>query len=246
MTALAPSKHTFEDWHRQPESSGSPMPSIATNERNATNHSNYPQFDDLDTTQLDINDDPIAGVIDQLWLHRGINKLVQYALDKMERAFAYNSVFFLKTVLDLQAVYLMLNAPPPSETILNRKHVVKIAEIMTSRLPRKDKDGSSLSKELQVRTLVSALYLMNQSEDHTLDSDSCARFLKQIAEKDYSNWLEQCDNARSGTATWSWLIRYACDLVRTSPGTAAIHQMESFGSQAVHYMLAIGLVVSSM
>src|SRR5690606_4568136 len=96
---------------------------------------------------------------DLLWLLPGIDELVGTALGKMERACAYNSVYFLKVVLELQWAYLYLRPPPPHDVMLDRRHVHKIAELMSARMSRRERETGSLSRELQLRTLVAALTL---------------------------------------------------------------------------------------
>ena len=191
-----------------------------------------------------VHEDPFLSVRDALWFHTSINDLVRIALEKMDKAFAYNSVFFLKAVLDLQVQYLALQPPPPAKVKLEFIHVQRIADILSVRLARREKDGSSLSRELQLRTLVSALTLLSQSKNFRLDNDAYASLLHRLSERDHDN-LMRYSSAIFGCGDTEYLARYACDLVRCMPNDFAMYQIGGFGSQAVHFMLAAGLVVRS-
>lgn len=193
-----------------------------------------------------VYEDPLLSVRDALWFHTGINNLVQMALEKMVRAFAYNSVFFLKTAMDLQAQYLALDSSPPSSVILDIRYVVQIAEILSVRLARRAEGSSSLSRELQLRTLVSALHLLSQHRGFRLDNDIYAGLLKHISERDYDNHIKYTTEGRTvplGSGDCEFLVRFACDLVRCLPNDFAMREIGDFGTPAVHFMLAAGLVV---
>ena len=192
-------------------------------------------------------EDPFLPVRSLLWLHPGINGMVRSALEKMEKAFAYNSVFFLKAVLDLQVQYLNLEPSPPPETILDLRFALKISNILSARLARKEKvEGCSLSRELQLRTLVSALFLISTRQEPNLDNDTYASLLQHVSERDYDNYVKFVSEGRVGplgSGDCDFLVRFACDLVRCMPNDFGIIQMGGFGSHAVHFMLAAGLVV---
>lgn len=192
-----------------------------------------------------VYEDPYLSVRDGLWFHAGINELVRTALYKMEKAFAYNSVFFLKAVLDLQLHYLALELPLPPSVKLEPCYAERIAEILALRLARREKDNSSPSRELQLRTLVAALSLLDQQQ-WKLENDAYAKLLDRISERDYENhtrYLGEGLFSVLGSGDCEFLVRYACDLVRSMPNDYQLRKIETFGSQAVHFMIAEGLVV---
>lgn len=191
-------------------------------------------------------EDPYLSMRDALWFHSGINDLVKTILEKMERMFAYNSIFFLKSVLDLQIYYLAVDPPPPPTVKLDLCNVQKIAEKLVARLARKDKDNSSPSRELQLRALVSALSLLGQSREWKMDHDAYASLLNRLSERDYRNFTKFLSGGlipTFGNGDFEFLVRYACDLARCMPNDFVMNQLDGFGSQAVHFMLAAGFVV---
>lgn len=199
-----------------------------------------------------IYEDPYLSVWDALWFHTGINDLVRIALYKMERAFAYNSVFFLKAALDLQLHYLALGLSISLSVQLDISYVERIAEILAVRLARREKDNNSPSRELQLRTLVSALSILSKQK-RKLKDEAYTTLLDRLSERDHENNVryisEEMLPAFSGGdppdygGDCEFMIRYACDLVRGMPNDFGLHQFEGFGSQAVHFMFAEGLVV---
>jgi len=192
-----------------------------------------------------VYEDPYLSVRDALWFHAGINDLVRIALYKMERAFAYNSVFFLKAALDLQLHYLALELSLSSSVKLSISYVERIAEILVVRLARREKDNNSPSRELQLRTLVSALSILSKQK-RKLKDEAYTTLLDRLSERDYENnarYISEGMLPAFGSGDCEFAVRYACDLVRGMPNDFGLRQFEGFGSQAVHYMFAEGLVV---
>lgn len=195
----------------------------------------------------EVYEDPYLSVRDALWFHTGINDLVGIALYKMERAFAYNSVFFLKAALDLQLHYLALELSLSSSVKLNISYVERIAEILAVRLARREKDNNSPSRELQLRTLVSALSILSKQR-RKLKNETYTILLDRLSERDYENatrYIKEGMSPAFGSGDCEFVVRYACDLVRGMPNDFGLRQFEGFGSQAVHFMFAEGLVNQS-
>lgn len=192
--------------------------------------------------------DPFIAVKEALWRIDDIDGLVERTLDRMGRAFAYNSVYFLKIALELQAAYLTMKHRPPASTLLDLKLVLRIAEILSSRLTRKEKDNISLSRELQLRTLVSALTLLPHLDVGKLPGDTYMQLLRDISERDADN--EQTYSACSGAALKSgdneYLTRYACDSVRRLPADVPpmFEDLEYLNEEATHFLFATGFIVS--
>lgn len=183
-----------------------------------------------------------------LWLVPGIDDIVRGALRRMEKAFAYNSAYFLKVILDLQITYLGLNPAPAPDTILDRNLVLRIAEIMAGRMARRDRDNNSPSRELQLRTLVSALSLLYQIKIEKLKDYTYAKLLKDVSERDsdhQTNFEEGKGNyGKPSNGDVEFLVRYACDLIRCLPSD--IPNFNDSNSQAmnVHFLFAAGFIVS--
>ncbi|KAF8460629.1 hypothetical protein BDZ91DRAFT_738835 [Kalaharituber pfeilii] len=196
----------------------------------------------------EICEDPFLSAKDALWFHTGINELVRIALEKMKKAFAYNSVFFLRAVLELQIQYLALKPFPPAAVILEIQYIQRIADIMSKRLARREKASSDLSRELQLRTLVAAISLLSQYPNFKINNDSYASLLNYVSARDYEDHVryltEGCWNTL-GNGDCEFLVRYACDLVRCMPNDFAMFHICGFGPPAVHFMLAAGLVNQS-
>ncbi|KAG0635106.1 hypothetical protein HOY80DRAFT_475702 [Tuber brumale] len=179
---------------------------------------------------------------EMLWLLPGINGVVRNALNRMKKAFAYNSVFFLKVILDLQATYYSLSQPLPADVFLEIDLVLKIAEVLAGRMVRKDKDGISPSRELQLRTLVSALSLLYQLRIGKLDNSAYAKLLKDISERDYDNQAKYTEDfgERVSNGDVEFLVRYACDLIRCMP--SELPKFAEMNSQAIHFLFAAGYI----
>lgn len=159
--------------------------------------------------------DPFVAVQEQLWLLPSINEIVSNTLDRLERAFAYNSVHFLKVILDLQSLYLSIPmtmaipptptpaaaaAPPtppptspPAGAILSRDLVLRIAVVLSGRLARKESDTASPSRELQLRTLISAISLLYQLNVE-MATDVYAQLLQNITKRDAENEARRLAN----------------------------------------------------
>lgn len=193
--------------------------------------------------------DPFLSVWELLWYINGINDLVKGALEKMEKGvFAYNSIFFLKVVLDLQAAYLPLRPPPPSHAVIEFRLVVRIAEVISGRLARRDKETNSLSRELQLRTLVAALSLLDQYDGSKVENDIYVRLLQDVSEMDWDNRDKYINHQKVGglgSGNYEYLVRYACDLVRKVPSDNPMPPMPTLNSQGIHFLLAAGFVVST-
>ena len=139
--------------------------------------------------------------------------IVNNTLDRLERAFAYNSIYFLKTVLDLQCLYLSIPmtmaipptptlaaAPPtppptspPAGVILSEDLALRIALVLSGRLARKESDSMSPSRELQLRTLISALSLLYQLNVE-MATDVYAELLKNVTKRDAENGARRLAN----------------------------------------------------
>ncbi|CUS10604.1 unnamed protein product [Tuber aestivum] len=193
-----------------------------------------------DSAQLDL----FAAAKKMLWMHPGINGVVRNALSRMKKAFAYNSVFFLKVILDLQATYHSLPQPPsfPDDVYLDIDLVLRIAEVLAGRMVRKDKDGVSPSRELQLRTLVSALSLLYQLRIGKLDNSAYAKLLKDISERDYDNRARYTEDSGEWVSNGDveFLVRYACDLIRCMP--SELPKFTEMNSQAIHFLFAAGYI----
>lgn len=188
--------------------------------------------------------EPYDTAKESLWLVPGIDRIVQNALKRMEKAFAYNSVYFLKVILDLQVTYLGLNSAPPPDTLLNTNLVLRIAEMMAGRMARKDKDNNSPSRELQLRTLVSALSLLYQVRIEKLENDTYAKLLKDISERDTDNQarFEEGNDGKPHSGDIEFLVRYACDLIRCLPSD--LPSFSDMNSHTIHFLFAAGFIVS--
>ncbi|KAL7272547.1 SPS-sensor component ptr3 [Rhizina undulata] len=187
---------------------------------------------------LDLN----VTVKELLWMLPGINEIVRSVLTRMEMAFAYNSVYFLKIILELQAVYVSSKLGPPPSAMLDVQLVLKIAETMAGRMGRREKEGTSQSKELQLRTLISALSLLNQLDIGTLDKETFAKLFKDISERDAENQAKP--NKEKGgifcNGDNKFLVRYAYDLIRCMPNEFPV--FPELNSEAVYYIFAAGFI----
>lgn len=212
-----------------------------SNDQPANNHTVDHQLDHFE--QLPQTDSEILR--DLLWFLPGINELVESALGRMERACAYNSVYFLKVVLEMQWAYHHLpeGRTPPS-MLLDARHINRIVVLMSARMSRKERETGSLSRELQLRTLVLALTLVNHLSEGNLDNDTYALYIKDLSEKDaeYDYAFHNGTTRRVGCGGDNeYLLRYAADLVRCKKPD----EFETMNPQMFrHYMLASGLIVS--
>lgn len=183
-----------------------------------------------------------------LWLVPGIDNIVRSALRRMEKAFAYNSAYFLKVILDLQVTYLGLNPAPAPDTILDRSLVLRIAEIMAGRMTRRDRDINSPSRELQLRTLVSALSLLYQIKIEKLEDYTYAKLLKDVSERDSDHQTkfeeEEGNYGKPSNGDVEFLVRYACDLIRCLPSDIPNFNDSNLQAMNVHFLFAAGFIVS--
>lgn len=190
--------------------------------------------------------EPYVTAKEALWLVPGIDYIVQNTLRRMEKSFAYNSVYFLKVILDLQVTYLGLDSAPPPDTLLDTKLVLRIAELMAGRMAQKDKDNASLSRELQLRTLVSALSLLYQVRPRIekIENETYAKLLKDISERDTDNRarFEAGDDEKRNSGDIEFLVRYACDLIRCLPSD--IPSFNDLNTPTIHFLFAAGFIVS--
>lgn len=192
--------------------------------------------------------DPFIAVKESLWMMEDIDGLVERTLDRMGRAFAYNSVYFLKIVLELQVVYITMKPRPPAPTLLDLKLVLKIAEILSGRLTRKETDNISLSRELQLRTLVSCLTLLQHLGVEKLQGDAYMQLLRDISERDADN--EEMYSAHMGASLKAgdneYLTRYACDCIRGLPADVPpiLENLNYLNEEATHFLFASGFIVS--
>jgi hypothetical protein len=189
--------------------------------------------------------DPFIAVKEMLWLLPGINDIVSNTLDRMEKAFAYNSVYFLKVILDLQSLYIPMRPEPPQEAILAEDSILKIASVLSGRLAKKESDTTSLSRELQLRTLISALSLLYQLNVGKLNSDTYAKLLRDVTEREAENEARvakgEADSFRTGDN--EFLTRYACDLIRCLPNDFP-PTLEKLSQGSIHFLFAAGFIVS--
>ncbi|RPB03604.1 hypothetical protein L873DRAFT_1669581 [Choiromyces venosus 120613-1] len=192
----------------------------------------------LDSAQSDL----FVTAKEMLWLLPRVNDVVRNALNRMQKAFAYNSVFFLKVILDLQATYHSLSQPLPADVFLEIDLVLKIAEVLAGRMVRKDRDGVSPSRELQLRTLVSALSLLYQLRIGKLDNSAYAKLLKDISERDHDHQKRHTEDfgERVSNGDVEFLVRYACDLIRCMP--SELPKFTEMNSQAIHFLFAAGYI----
>lgn len=190
--------------------------------------------------------EPYVTAKETLWLIPGIDNIVRSALRRMEKAFAYNSVYFLKVVLDLQVTYLGLNPAPAPDTVLDTNLVLRIAEIMAGRMARRDRDNNSPSRELQLRTLVSALSLLYQIRIEKLEDYTYAKLLKDVSERDSDNRtkFEEGNDGRPSNGDVEFLVRYACDLIRCLPSNLPNFSDSNSQAMNVHLLFAAGFIVS--
>lgn len=192
--------------------------------------------------------EPYVSAKETLWLVPGIDNIVRGALRRMAKAFAYNSVYFLKVILDLQVTYLGLNPAPAPDTVLNRNLVLRIAEVMAGRMARRDRDNNSPSRELQLRTLVSALSLLYQIKIEKLEDYTYAKLLKDVSERDSDNQAKfeegRGNHGKPSNGDVEFLVRYACDLIRCLPSD--LPNFNDSNSQAIniHFLFAAGFIVS--
>lgn len=194
--------------------------------------------------------DPYLAVRKMLWMLPDINDLVESAVERIQRVCAYNSVYFLKVVLDLQWTYLSLQPSPPEEVMLEKKHVMKIADFMATRMARRETEPGSLSRELQLRTLTSALMLLHRYEIRNLDDDTYAKLLHSVSERDSENEVRFLDGDNRGEymaeGDIEYLALYACDLIRCLPPNKPDSEvLAEFGQPAVYFMIAAGMIVSA-
>ena len=204
-------------------------------------HSQYTLHTPLPTTTEYV--DPFIAVKEMLWLLPGINGIVSDTLDRMEKAFAYNSVYLLKIILDLQSQYLPLRPVSP-EAMLSDDGIIRIACVLSGRLAKKDRDAASLSRELQLRTLISALSLLYQLNSGNLDSDSHARLLRHLTERDAHNEAKREKDALDSFRTGEneFLTRYGCDMVKCLQSGLSIPK--DLTREAIHFLFAAGFIVS--
>lgn len=204
-------------------------------------HSQFTLHTPLPTTTEYV--DPFIAVKEMLWLLPGINGIVSSTLDRMEKAFAYNSVYLLKIILDLQSQYLPLRPVSP-EAMLSEHGIIRIACVLSGRLAKKDSDAASLSRELQLRTLISALSLLHQLNSGNLDSDSHTKLLRNLTERDSHNEAKReqggPDSFRAGEN--EFLTRYGCDLVKCLQAELPIPK--ELNREAIHFLFAAGFIVS--
>jgi len=188
--------------------------------------------------------DPFIAVKEMLWLLPGINGIVSSTLERMEKAFAYNSVYLLKIILDLQSQYLPLRPVSP-EAMLSEDGIIRIACVLSGRLAKKDGDASSLSRELQLRTLISALSLLHQLNSGSLDSDAYTKLLRNLTERDAHNKDKREKGAPDSFRTGEneFLTRYACDLVKCLQSDLPIPR--ELNREAIHFLFAAGFIVSA-
>jgi hypothetical protein len=187
---------------------------------------------------------PFLAVQEALFLLPSINEIVKNTLERLELAFAYNSVFFLKIILDLQVLYIPLEAEVPKEAVLDVQHVLEIAAILASRLTRKESDSSSPSRELQLRCLISALTLIYRRGVKTVDDFRWSQLLMDITKRDAENERGRIrgeeETLRRGEQ--EFLTRYACDLVRGLPSGRP--KGKEVTQEAIHFIFAAGFIVS--
>lgn len=191
--------------------------------------------------------DPYVAIREMLWLLPGISEIVKNTLERMEKAFAYNSVFFLKSVLDLQSTYLTIRPRPEPAVVLDTTLVLRIAETLSGRLTRREKDVASPSRELQLRTLISALTLLYQRDEGKLDNDTYAKLLRDVSERDAENGAKHHQKAYENkfrTGENEFLTRYACDLIRCMPSDID-PLFEDLNSETIHFIFAAGFIVRS-
>ncbi|KAI5780820.1 hypothetical protein EDC01DRAFT_256485 [Geopyxis carbonaria] len=184
-------------------------------------------------------DDPFIEVKDSLWLFPNIDNVVRHTLARMEKMFAYNAVYFLKVVLDLQSVYLPIK--PPKTALLDVNLVLEIAKVLSTRLIRR---GSStpLSQELQLRTLISALTLLHQMGMEKLNSDIFAELLRHVSERDADNEAKVKEGKGSlDSVDDEFLTRYACDIIRGLP-TDLPPMTKDLNQEAIHFLFATGFI----
>lgn len=194
--------------------------------------------------------EPYVAAKETLWLVPGIDNIVRGALKRMAKAFAYNSAYFLKVILDLQVTYLGLNPAPAPDTVLDRNLVLRIAEIMAGRMARRDRDNNSPSRELQLRTLVSALTLLYQIKIEKLEDYTYAKLLKDVSERDSDNQTKFEEGRRNcgrpGNGDVEFLVRYACDLIRCLPSDLPNFNGPNSQAMNVHFLFAAGFIVSHL
>jgi hypothetical protein len=211
-----------------------------------SNHSQYTLHTPLPTTTEYV--DPFIAVKDMLWLLPDIDDIVKNTLERLGKAFAYNSVYFLKVILDLQVIYLPMKPPPPPEAMLDLTLVLKIASVLSGRLTRKENDGTSLSRELQLRTFISALSLLYLLDGGNLklNSDTYAKLLRDITERDADNVARHARNGADSFKTGEneYLTRYACDLVRCLPNDLP-PVFKELNQEAIHFIFAAGFIVGA-
>ncbi|KAF8537063.1 hypothetical protein BDD12DRAFT_888648 [Trichophaea hybrida] len=203
-------------------------------------HSQFTLHTPLPTTTGYV--DPFIAVQEMLWLLPGINDIVSNTLDRMEKAFAYNSVYFLKVILDLQVLYIPTKPTLPPEAILDENHILRIAGVLSGRLTRKESDSASPSRELQLRTLISALSLLYQLKVEGLNSDVYAKLLRDVTKRDAENEAKQANGGPDSFRTGEneFLTRYACDLIRGLPSD--LPTFKDLNQEAIHFIFAAGFV----
>lgn len=194
--------------------------------------------------------EPYVMAKETLWLIPGIDNIVRSALKRMEKAFAYNSVYFLKVILDLQVTYLGLSPAPAADTVLDTSLVLRIAEIMAGRMARRDRDNNSPSRELQLRTLVSALSLLYQIRIEKLEDYTYAKLLKDVSERDSDNKTRfeegRGNDGKPSNGDVEFLVRYACDLIRCLPSDLPNFNDSNSQAMNVHFLFAAGFIVSRL
>lgn len=189
--------------------------------------------------------DPLIAVEETLWLREDVGQLVESTLDRMGRAFAYNSVYMLKVVLDLQSVYRLLRPPVPESKLLRLDLILKTAEVLSHRLTRKKKDNTALSRELQLRTLISALTLVSRLSTQKLACETYAQLLRDISETDADNGAIYMNEGEDAIKVGDneYLTRYACDISRGFP-TDMPSSFSEMNQEAIHWLFAAGFIVS--
>ncbi|TGZ77158.1 hypothetical protein EX30DRAFT_374885 [Ascodesmis nigricans] len=212
---------------------------------------NIPGYDQYSPSQCTVDYiDPLITTEEMLWARPNIGEFVEATLDRMGRAFAYNSVYVLKVVMDLQLTYRnitkSLKAQFPESAFLSLELVLRTATVLSHRLTRKQTDNASLSRELQLRTLISTLTLIitdTKASPRMLPCETYAQLLRDISESDADNqalYAEDGDNAIK-LGDNEYLTRYACDLVRSLPVDMPPPSPD-VNQEVIHFLFATGFI----